>query len=67
MAVVDTGTGMSKDQISKSTNMLGVLIRTADVNSNGIGLGLTISSELVKVHNGSLQVNSYGENLGSIV
>ena len=67
VAVIDTGTGMSEEEIARSTNTLGYLMRTATHNSNGIGLGLTISLELVAIYGGNLKVHSYGHNQGTFV
>ena len=44
VTVVDSGIGMSEEEVSKSTNMLGYLVRTAESNACGIGLGLTVSN-----------------------
>ena len=40
--VVDTGVGIAKEDLSKLFFKFGKLHRTANLNHNGIGLGLTI-------------------------
>jgi len=43
----------------------GKLQRTADINQEGIGLGLTICKELCTKNGGQISVESQGEGLGS--
>lgn len=45
--------------------MFGKLQRTADVNQEGIGLGLTICKELCSKNGGEIAVESAGEGKGS--
>ena len=42
MTVSDTGVGIEANDIPKLFNKFGVLARTAEMNNEGIGLGLTI-------------------------
>ena len=42
MYVEDTGTGIAHEHIPKLFNRFGKLHRTAEMNNEGIGLGLTI-------------------------
>ena len=59
VAVMDTGTGMSKAQIDNSKlAMFGKLKRSATLTSNGIGLGLTVCRQLVRLYNGRMRINS---------
>ena len=67
LCVIDSGSGMTKAQVKDSLRMLGYLMRTADQNSNGIGLGLFISDALVKRKNGRLLLHSHGPNKGTVV
>ncbi len=46
--VVDTGRGIEKEDLPKLFNLFGKLMRTAEMNSQGIGLGLNIVQKLVK-------------------
>jgi len=45
--------------------MFGKIQRTADVNQEGIGLGLTICKELCSKNGGEISVDSLGEGMGS--
>ena len=40
--VEDTGVGIAEEDLGKLFSQFGKLHRTADINSQGIGLGLTI-------------------------
>ena len=42
--------------------MFGKLLRTADVNSEGIGMGLMICQNLVSMNKGTITATSQGEN-----
>ena len=46
--------------------MFGKLRRTAEINNEGIGLGLMICEKLVKMNHGTISVQSDGENQGSV-
>jgi signal transduction histidine kinase len=41
--VLDTGIGISQDDLSKLFKFFGSLTKTKDINRGGMGLGLTIS------------------------
>ena len=62
----DTGQGILPDEMPKLFNMFGKLKRTAEVNSEGIGMGLMICQNLVKMNGGTIEVHSDGENRGSV-
>ena len=47
MQVRDTGIGIAKEDMPKLFNRFGILARTADINNEGIGLGLTIVRQIV--------------------
>ena len=64
--VKDTGRGIHKDDIAKLFSRFGKLHRTADVNNEGIGLGLTIIKQIIEQHNGLITVHSAGVSKGSI-
>ena len=48
MRVRDTGVGIAKEDLPKLFNRFGILARTADMNSEGIGLGLTIVRQIIQ-------------------
>lgn len=47
--------------------MFGKLKRTAGINSEGIGMGLMICENLVKMNGGTINVHSDGENMGAVI
>ena len=63
--VVDSGKGIAKKEMPKLFKMFGKLKRTADMNNEGIGLGLLICENLVKMNGGTISVYSEGINKGS--
>lgn len=64
--VFDSGSGIKQEDISKLFTMFGKLHRTAEINSEGIGMGLMICQKLVELNSGTIDVYSEGENLGSV-
>ena len=60
--VVDNGKGIKSEDISKLFSYFGKLKRTANINSEGIGMGLMICQNLVKMNGGTISVHSNGEN-----
>ena len=65
-SVRDTGLGLSQDEIPALFNKFGKLHRTAEINSAGIGLGLTIVKEIVELAGGVVYAESDGPNKGSL-
>jgi hypothetical protein len=65
VVVFDTGKGIKADEIKTLFTRFGKLERTANLNSDGIGLGLVISKRLVEANGGSIEIQSEGENMGS--
>jgi len=63
--VCDSGKGIRDEEKVKLFTMFGKLQRTADVNQEGIGLGLTICKELCTKNGGEISVHSEGEGSGS--
>jgi len=67
-SILDTGVGLKEDDISKLFKQFSRIDRS-DVTSNiiteGTGLGLFISKEIVEMHNGQILVESEGRNKGS--
>ena len=60
--VSDTGIGISKFDLTKLFSKFGKLQRTADMNSEGIGLGLLICKQLVEQNGGTIKATSDGIN-----
>ena len=65
VAVVDNGKGIKADEMSQLFSKFGKLWRTAEMNSEGLGMGLMICKQLVELNQGTISVHSKGENLGS--
>ena len=64
--MVDTGKGIAHDEMDRLFNMFGKLKRTAEQNSEGIGLGLMICKQLVEINGGTIKVDSKGIDKGSV-
>jgi signal transduction histidine kinase len=60
--IVDTGRGILKEDISRLFELFGKLLRTAEMNSEGIGMGLMICKNLVEKSGGEISVQSRGED-----
>ena len=58
--VHDTGVGISREELSKLFSRFGKIHRTAEMNHEGIGLGLIIVKEIVSHCDGSIDVLSTG-------
>jgi len=58
ICVSDNGKGIIQDELGKIFTKFGKLKRTAEMNSEGIGLGLLISKQLVEVNGGELKAYS---------
>lgn len=63
--VKDSGVGIAHEDIPSLFNRFGKLHRTAEMNNEGIGLGLYIVKSIVDALNGVISVESAGVNLGS--
>lgn len=64
--IKDTGAGIAPEDIPKLFNRFGKLHRTAKMNHEGIGLGLTIVKQIVEKCQGTIGVISEGIGHGSI-
>ena len=56
--VIDTGVGLTAEEIPEICQKFGKLYRTAEMNHEGIGLGLTISKALIEANGGQLRIAS---------
>lgn len=65
VSVKDTGVGIAEEDIPLLFSRFGKLQRTASLNSEGIGLGLTIVQQIVELSGGSVFVQSEGVGKGS--
>lgn len=65
MHVEDTGAGIAPDDLPKLFSRFGKLQRTANMNHEGIGLGLTIVRQIVQLCSGQVSAHSEGPNKGS--
>ena len=63
--IVDTGKGISEEEKPKLFTLFGKLKRTADMNNEGIGMGLMIVQKLVSLSQGTISVHSDGLDKGS--
>ena len=63
--IVDTGSGIKPEEIKNLFTMFGKLQRTAEMNHEGIGMGLMICQKLVSLNHGQIYVHSDGENKGA--
>ncbi|MBI2196799.1 HAMP domain-containing histidine kinase [Candidatus Daviesbacteria bacterium] len=68
IAVLDTGIGISKDDLSKLFHKFGRLDNsyTATATSGGTGLGLYVSKSLIELMHGKIRAYSQGINKGSV-
>ena len=64
--VSDNGVGIAAEDFPKLFTRFGKLQRTAQVNSEGIGLGLTMVKQIVESSGGAIGVDSQGIDKGSL-
>ena len=65
VSVRDTGQGIKQSEISNLFRRYGKLKRSAEENTDGIGLGLYICKELVAQSGGEISVKSDGLGKGA--
>ena len=65
VSVEDSGVGIKESEIELLFTRFGKLQRTAAINSDGLGLGLTIVKQIVEMSNGKVWVTSPGIGRGS--
>jgi signal transduction histidine kinase len=58
VSVIDTGIGISANDIDKLFKVFGKLRSTSSINTNGIGLGLNICKTICEVFDGEIYVKS---------
>ena len=66
MQIADSGKGIEASEIPTLCEKFGKLLRTAEMNSEGVGLGLMISKALIEANEGQLSIQSEGVDKGSI-
>ena len=64
--IKDTGVGIAAEDRDKLFKKFGKLKRNAEMNSEGIGLGLTIVQGIVESSGGRCRVSSKGPGQGSV-
>ena len=64
--VQDTGVGIAPQDVKKIFSRFGKLKRTAEMNSEGIGLGLTIVKQITESYHGQVSVHSDGLGKGCL-
>lgn len=62
ISVLDTGIGIKAEDKRRLFKLFGTVSNTRQMNTNGIGLGLVISENIVKVFGGDIGVKTkYGK------
>lgn len=64
--VKDTGCGIDQQNLPRLLKKFDKLERTAKLNNNGFGLGLTIVKNIVQLGEGQITVHSQGIGYGSL-
>ena len=67
VAVIDTGRGIDANENKKLFHLFGKLESTADVNVEGVGMGLVICKRLTNVNKGEIEIDSEGKGMGCTV
>lgn len=66
ISVRDTGVGLTSEEQKKIFTKFGKIERNhLDIINEGIGFGLFLSKEIIKLHNGKIWAESEGRNRGS--
>ncbi len=66
MIIKDNGIGISRDFLPRVFERFTQADASSTRSSGGLGLGLTISNHIVKLHNGTIEAMSEGEGKGSV-
>jgi signal transduction histidine kinase len=65
ISIIDKGIGLTRKEIQQLFRKFGKLSNRVEINSEGTGLGLFISKQIVELHGGQIWVTSEGKNKGS--
>lgn len=65
IAVSDSGIGIAPEAVPSVFAMFGQVQSAKDRSEGGLGIGLSLANELLKLHGGRIEVHSAGENRGS--
>ncbi|CAN5717487.1 hypothetical protein BH23GEM11_BH23GEM11_08960 [soil metagenome] len=63
--VIDTGVGLSPDQLSQIFDMFGQVDGPLTRKGGGLGIGLSLARAVIELHGGSIEASSPGLGLGS--
>ena len=61
----DTGVGISPELLTRVFDLFMQADRTPDRSQDGLGIGLSLTQRLVKLHRGRIEANSAGLGQGS--
>lgn len=67
-SIKDTGIGLTQNEMKSLFQKFGKIVKNIDeidIETDGSGLGLYISKEIIELHNGKIIVESEGKNKGS--
>jgi CheY-like chemotaxis protein len=65
ISVKDSGVGIRPETVPRLFRMFSQIKSTTDRSEGGLGIGLALANELVKLHGGTIDVHSGGEDQGS--
>ncbi len=65
ISVKDSGVGIRPETMPRLFSMFSQIKSTTDRSEGGLGIGLALAKDLVKLHGGTIEVHSGGENQGS--
>ncbi len=66
MSVKDSGVGLSAEALPHVFKMFNQIQSTLDRSEGGLGIGLSLADELIRLHGGRIDVHSDGPGRGSI-
>ncbi len=64
--IADNGVGIAPEMLSRVFDLFAQVDKSLDRSQGGLGIGLTISQRLVKLHGGTIEVASEGTGQGSL-
>ncbi|MHB8624127.1 MAG: ATP-binding protein [Sulfuricaulis sp.] len=65
VTIADNGTGIPAHMLTKIFDIFTQVDRSLDQRRPGMGLGLSIAKNLIKMHSGSIEARSAGNGMGS--